>query len=282
MDFDRYRVEDLPPLAPGDEGKPYAEYYYRGRAEVTDPELLDAIRPDHPMDVSEALYPHQLIDLVQPGAKPPRIGYCLLPEGVAYCCARLKLDRVNTEMRHWYMEWVYGDPRLRYQIWYPGAHGVHYRNLVMEDFGNGMTWLFQGERPSLKELGFDREPREYDPQVIKIVGRNARACPVGEDINQPRGYSSLIHLTRKLAGGGVELWSVGWTGAHIIGGKMKVMLAPGEVVTQEAGRQMCSHLIYEYATQNQLLPELYARFGQAPLEPEVPWPEEIAQNLTLR
>ena len=175
MDFDRYRVEDLPPLAPGDEGKPYAEYYYRGRAEETDPERLDAIRPDHPMVVSEALYPHQLIDLVQPGAKPPRIGYCLLPEGVAYCCARLKLDRVNTEMRHWYMEWVYGDPRLRYQIWYPGAHGVHYRNLVMEDFGNGMTWLFQGERPSLKELGFDREPREYDPQVIKIVGRNARA-----------------------------------------------------------------------------------------------------------
>lgn len=280
MDFDHYRVEDLPPLSPEDAAKPYAEYYYRGRAEVTDPELLDAIRPGNPIHPSEAIYPNQLVEMIRE-EKPPKIGYCMLPEGVAYACARLKLDRVNSEMRHWYMEWVYGDPKLRYRLWYPGAHGEHYRNLVMEDFGAGMVWLFQGERPSMEMLGFEKPANEYHPRAIKIVGRNARSCPVGTDINRSQGYSCLTHTTWRLENGGVELWSVGWLGGHIVNGKLQPMVAPGEIITEEDGRRMCSHLIYEYSTQNQILPELYARFGNDPLDPEVPWPEEIRKNLTL-
>ena len=279
MNFDNYRVEDLPQLSEEDQKKPYAKYYYEGRTEITDPEILEAIRPGNPMPLEDALSAEDLIRLLEPGCPQPKIGYCVRPDGIGYSCACVKMPGVTMEMRDWYMPWVYGDPGLRYKIWYPGSHEIHYHNLAVEDMGWGMCDIFQGERPDMKELGFDRDPHEINPGVIKVLARNARLRLQTEDINAQKGFVALCHLIWEIPGG-TEQWSFSWTGEHFVNGRLKNRLAPDEVVTEDMARLSAAHLFYEYTRQTELLPKLFAEYGQdkGPKEPPQ-WPERITSAL---
>lgn len=279
MNIDNYDKRELPPLSAQEEQKSYAHYYYEGRTEVTDKEILDAIRPGNPMSVEKAMYPEDLKKVLDPDFEQPQIGYCMLPEGIAYACMCTKMPDCTIEMENWFMPWVYGDPGLRYKIWYPGFHECHYHNLAVEDIGLGMADLLQGERPSFEELGFEGDPHEKNPKILKVMGRNARMRLHTEDLNAQKGFSCMVHVLRDY-NGGMERWSFGWTGGHIQGGKLVNKVAPDEVITEEHGRCMAHHLAYEYARQAYLLPKLYAEYSSEPLSGNKPeWPERITKYL---
>lgn len=243
-----YNPKDLPKLKPEDERKPEAKYYYEGRTELTDSYLIESIKPDHPIDYKDVWYPQDFSRLLAPNCEAPTVGYCLLPEGVAYSCAVTEMPNITLEMDNWFFQWMMGDSDIRYKIWYPGSHGAHYEDLAIEDFGDGMVDILMGKRPSLKNLGIPKNYTEVNPTLIKIMGRNSRMRLQSEDLNGDKGYSSMVHVVRKRAGGGLTRWSFSYTGAHILNGQLAVKLTPLDHITAETGRQVTSHLLHEYST----------------------------------
>lgn len=282
FDVGEYDVKKLPPLSPEDAAKPYAKYYYEGRTELADPELLEAIKPGNPISPELAVYPEQWPKLLEPGCPRPKVGYCLLPEGVAYACARTEFPDVTMEMENWFIPWVMGDPGLRYKIWYPGAHEAHYDNFAIEDFGAGMVDLVLGKRPTMAMLGLPDNPSEKNPKVLRVMSRNGRGHLHGEPLEAEMSYSIMLHIIFAREGGGLERWSFGYTGAHVENGKMIVKIRDGETITEEDGRRQASHLLYEYRRQSVLLPKLYAEFGADKGPKEMPPYPEYALPLLER
>lgn len=275
FDVGEYDPKKLPPLSPEDEKKPYAKYYYEGRDEIVDPEVLKAIAPGNPIPVSKAVYPEDWPKLLEPGCEKPAIGYCLLPEGVAYACARTEMPNVTLDMESWFMPWVMGDSKLRYMIWYPGAHGAHYDNYAVEDFGEGMTDLVLGKRPTMEMLGLPENPSEKNPRILRVMSRNGQGRLCSATDENAINCSVMLHILFALDGGGLERWSISYSGAHVEYGHLVPKRYPGEVITEENGRQTASHLFYEYRRQSILLPKLYAEYKDEPLTKEMPpYPEE--------
>ena len=102
MNFDNYRVEDLPQLSEEDQKKPYAKYYYEGRTEITDPEILEAIRPGHPMPLEDALSAEDLVRLLSRDA--PAKDRLLCPPGwyrlFLRVCQNARCDYGNARLVH--------------------------------------------------------------------------------------------------------------------------------------------------------------------------------------
>ena len=115
--------------------------------------------------------------------------------------------------------------------------------------------------------------------MIKVLARNARLRLQTEDINAQKGFVALCHLIWEIPGG-TEQWSFSWTGAHFVNGRLQNRLAPDEVVTEDMARLSAAHLFYEYTRQTELLPKLFAEYGQdkGPKEPPQ-WPERITSAL---
>ena len=272
IDFDNYRVEDLPELSEEEKIKPYASYYYRGRLNpAPDIELL--VKPGQAMDAKDALMPEDLVRLLDPNMPEPRKGYCLLPNGAAYSCMVIKMPGATQAMVSWWMPWVLAD-HMRYKIWHPGSHLEHYSGLAVEDIGGGMADIFLGDPYSYVDMGFPGDPTVLNPKILSIASTRGQTRLHSEPADSRHGKFSMIHVVREIEGG-IEYWSFAWTGMRIDQGKTVMVIEPDEVITEEHGRHFASHLAYEYTTYARILPELYAQYGQDPITPPPPWPARI-------
>lgn len=278
MNFDHYDPKNLPRLRPEDEKKPLAPLYYAGRQELTDPEQIAAIQPGNPIDPKDAILPEQLAEkLLDPEwtKSGPKMGYCMLPGGIGYACINTPMPGLTMEVRDFHMKWVAEDPGFHYMVWYPGAHLIHYDDMAVEDCGWGMCDLFQGARPPMSDYGLPEDYKEKNPQLARIMGRNARARLLTEDINGNTGYSAVLHV---VLDGGLRQFSFCWIGAHCKDGRMVNRLAPGEVITEEIPRQMCSHFLHENKQLSYLMAKIYPEYGGkiAPLKLP-PSPERVTK-----
>ena len=272
IDFDHYRVEDLPELSDEDKKKPYASYYSRGRL-TPPPHLLAAIQPGNPIDPARAVMPENLSILLDPDTPDPLPGYCALPNGGAYACMVIKMPGVTMEMINWWMPWVLGD-HMRYKIWHPGSHAEHYLGLAVEDIGDGMADLYLGNVYSFKDLGLPDDPAAFNPKILAINRCRAQCHLHSQPEDAPKSNFTMIHVVRKIEGG-LEYWSFFWSGIHIENGRAVLKINPGEVITAENGRHFASHLAHEYTTLAAILPELYAQYKNDPVIPPPPWPERV-------
>ena len=278
-DASEYKVENLPRLSPEDEAKPLAKYYYQGRQPITDPALLKAMEPDNPIDVSDAVYPQDFIKVIQPGAPRPKVGYCMLPEGVAYACACLEFSECTMEMENWFLPWVMDDNVFRYKVWYPGSHGAHYDNYAVEDFGKGMMDLVLGKRPSMTTIGLPEDPYALNPKLLRVMGRNGLGRLQDAPEDQELQASVMIHMLFEREGGGLLRYSFGYTGGHLENGKLVPKPCEGMPVDIDDGRNQLVHLLYEYTNQAYLLPRLYAEYGHE--KPSMVWPPYPEDKLPL-
>jgi hypothetical protein len=74
--------------------------------------------PIHPEQAFERSELDRLLDPVPLDAE---IGWCTLPDGVAYVAVRTEMPGVSADMVDWWFDWHPRDP-IRYRIWFPGAH----------------------------------------------------------------------------------------------------------------------------------------------------------------
>jgi hypothetical protein len=275
FDASEYKVENLPKLSAEDMAKPEAKYYLQGRREITDPVLLKAMEPGNELDIKDVIYPQDFIKIIQPDAPQPKVGYCLLPEGVAYACACIDFPDVTMEMEGWFMPWVMDDNKFRYKIWYPGSHEAHYDNYAIEDFGEGMMDLVLGKRPDMATIGLPDDPYAINPKLLRVMGRNGLGKLQSDPEDAPLQASVMIHMIFERDDGGLRRYSFGYTGAHLKDGKLLPIPCEGKTVTAENGRMQLVHLLYEYTNQAYILPRLYAEFGdQKPSMVMPPYPED--------
>lgn len=264
MNFDHYDPKNLPSLSPADEKKPLAYLYYAGRQELTDPAQRAAIQPGHPIAVEDAMYPEDVAAMILDPEKSktgPRMGYCVLPNGIGYACINTPMPGLTMPVRDFHMKWVGEDPGFHYKLWYPGAHIIHYDQMAVEDCGWGMMDLFQGGRPPMSDYGLPENYHEINPYIARVMGRNARGRLEYEDINGRKGYSAVMHV---VLGDGTHQWSFAWIGAHVKNGHLVDKRSEEERnpdYVEFVARQMCSHFLHENAQLSFLMAKLYPEYG---------------------
>lgn len=239
-------------------------------------DVLEAIAHG-PIDPGGALDRRELDRLLDPAPLRAEIGWCTLPDGVAYTAVRTEMPGVTGEMVDWWFDWHPRDP-IRYQLWFPGAHGstsfehapvtgvkphwgtVHH---PVEDIGLGMDRLrIAFHRPT--RLGFESDALE-DPRVATIVGGL-----VGDDRRRVR-HTLMVHVFLNSSGGIVQR-SRFWIGAAlrpyapepvagIVGGLINRPLVRRGMIPEPTPRVMTEHCAAEYANLATLLPELYGRYA---------------------
>jgi hypothetical protein len=105
-------------LSEEEKQKPYAKYFYK-KPEEPKPEAFAPF--NKPIDVSKALTPENINDLLNPGYLEAEAGWCVLPNGAGYIANHVKMPGVSVDMINWWFAWIGLEP-LRYKIWYPKDH----------------------------------------------------------------------------------------------------------------------------------------------------------------
>lgn len=203
------------------------------------------------IDPSLALPFERLNDLLKPGYLDSEIGYCVFPNGDGYLSSMVQMPNVTANMLDWWFCWHPLDS-LRYKIWNPKAHysvvvddvnrnhllntdiPMHERpwgtkNVVNEDIGVGPMKIEIGFISPF-DMGFDKE-RFYQ-------GAETAFC--GDTDNK------MVHIARKLEGGGIELRSRFWSQTPI----------PVNIL-----KELAFHNLEEYTHLANILPALYEEFG---------------------
>ncbi len=236
-----------------------------------------------PIDPADSLGRRDLDRLRDPAPCAAEVGWCTLPDGVAYAAVRTEMPGVTGEMIEWWFDWHPRDS-LRYQIWFPGAHestrfepppsasrrahwgAVHY---PVEDIGLGMDPLRIAFLPP-SQLGFASDALD-DPHVATIVGGL-----VGDERRHVQ-HTLMTHVFLTAADG-VVLRSRFWIGAALRPyAPRPVADLAARVLVRHAVRKrlvpartplaMATHCAAEYANLAGLLPELYAAYGPPTVPP---------------
>ena len=113
-------LEKIRELTDAEKAKPWSKWYYRP-VDDPDPVLLEAVRPDRPMDPSQAIYPEEINRLLDPGYMEVETGWCNLPNGAGYICVNNKMPGVTVDMLDWWFVW-HSLADMHYGIWYPPGH----------------------------------------------------------------------------------------------------------------------------------------------------------------
>lgn len=259
-----------------EKAKPYAKYYYLKPA-APDPELLELIKPDSPMDPAKALPIENINDLLNSGYMEVENGYCILPNGAAYAAINTKMPGVTTEMINWWFAW-HSLEDLRYKIWWPQGHfgisineedrkkvidpsrlvtekfqGITHR--VLEDIGGGPEDIFISFLHP-EDLGFDMS-RFKSPNVATLVAANGLSKPVAAPADAPPAPAVMCHFIREIPGG-IEFRTRFWMGYHMIDRKPKFLLPPGVRIPEIVPFGLAMHNVLEYANLRAILPQIYS------------------------
>ncbi|MEJ2110716.1 MAG: hydrolase [Acidobacteriota bacterium] len=270
------KESELPPLTPEEQAKAYAKYY-RNPA-LPDPVHLAMM--DTPCSPSDAIYPEQMNDLLDPGDLQVEIGWCNLPNGAGFIANRNLYKSVTAEMIDWWFAW-HPLESLRYRIWYPPQHigigispesrerilnpdipireknwGITHH--VAEDCNCGresidITFL------SPEDFGFDMT-RWKEPYVTTFAGGFGWSSPVVKTNPPIKAPSLMCHMFRKCPGG-LEHRTRFWMGYCFSDGQPELCLPPGSSVPTMAVQGLARHNVHEFSNLALLLPEIYEEFG---------------------
>jgi len=270
------KKSELAPLNPEEQSKAYAKFY----RDPLQPDPAHLAMMDTPCDSSEAIYPEQMNDLLDPGDLRVEIGWCNLPNGAGFIANRNLYKNVTAEMIDWWFAW-HPLESLRYRIWYPPQHAgiginpearerildpdipIREKNWgvthhVTEDCNCGMenidiTFLSPGD------FGFDMT-RWKEPYVSTFVGGFGWSSPVHKTDRPIKAPSLMCHIFREFSGG-LEHRTRFWMGYRISNGKPELSLPPGVAVPSEAVQGLARHNVHEFSNLAVLLPEIYKEFG---------------------
>jgi hypothetical protein len=270
------KKSELPALSPEDKSRACGKYY----RDPVPPDPLHLAMMDTPCDPSDAIYPEQMNDLLNPGDLQVEIGWCNLPNGAGFIANRNLYKNVTAEMIDWWFAW-HPLEDLRYRIWYPPQHAgialnpesrrrildpsipireknwgvIHH---VTEDCNCGMenidiTFL------SPRDFGFDMT-RWKKPYVSTFVGGFGWSCPANKTDHAIKAPSLMCHIFRQ-APGGLEHRTRFWMGYRMSQGMPALSLPPGITVPEVAVQGLARHNVCEFSNLGILLPEIYKEFG---------------------
>jgi len=278
-------LEKIRELTDAEKAKPWSKWYYRP-VDDPDPVLLDAVRPDRPMDPSQAIYPEEINRLLDPGYMEVETGWCNLPNGAGYICVNNKMPGVTVDMLDWWFVW-HSLADMHYGIWYPPGHyGIAISeksrkkvldpNLpvkekiygrtdhVKEDVGTGLEDIFIFFcHPA--EIGFDMD-RFNAPNAAAVYGGHGLDTPVGAEPWAIRAPAIMCHFIREIPGG-IEFRTRFWMGYTLIDGRPLCMLPHGVKVPVEAVQGLAEHNVREYTNLRNMLPEIYTELKGAFFDP---------------
>jgi hypothetical protein len=267
------------PLRASEQAKPYAKYYTMNLG-GPDPEALELLRRERPIDQAQMLMPEDINRLLDPGDFEVETGWGMMDNGAGYLAVRHEMPGVTVEMIEWWFAWHALEP-LRYRIWYPPCHldnrvddwarprlldpsvpdrekCRHVIHHVTEDVGMGVEHIdIHFLKP--EEMGFDMT-RFHAPNVGTFVGgfgfsRGEQAPP-----DLPPAPAIMCHFVREIEGG-VEWRTRFWMGYTIMNGRPVCMLPPGVSVPEEAPYGLANHNVHEFGRLKALLPLIYAELG---------------------
>lgn len=221
----------------------------------------------------------------------PVSGYGVLNEGgrgiTAFTCSRHFMPNVNSEMFKWWMLW-HTVEKERYTLWFPQAH---ISNSLADPERAADTSLSFEERfynnsnhivEYIGEMVLDTEAEFVPPtqfgftqELLEKQGITASASGWAHTVgNKNVATAILIHLVRNVDGG-AEMFSLYYTTPHaefsriaqIEGaGERGVQFALSQGLTERhalsSAYEMAVHDMTEFTHLAEILPELYAQFGQ--------------------
>ena len=260
---DEYDVSRLPALDEADRNKWYSKFYYAGRTEP-DAETKKLFAPGRTMDPACALLPGSFDRLLQRPNDDDEgdLGYCLLPNGVAYGSTHTLMRGITPEMFSWYKTLRMID-RLSYQIWYPGAHHTEVDGNTIEDVGFGRCVLHFLRANNWQNLGFPCPPAEADPQFGFMIGAGSANQNLDHPEIRPMA-ASLFHYVRVLPEG-LDFRTHFFIGGMCLDGELVCVQHIQPEVALEIARRMVSHCCYERVSVQTFLPELYEKMKDADL-----------------
>jgi hypothetical protein len=277
--------EQLAPLAPYEEEKPYSKYYFKNMA-IPNPQLM-GILSQGPMDSAKALPLSAINKLLDPGYHEVETGYCITDDGLGYVAVNNVFPGCTVDMMRWWFAWHAAGGNLRYRIWNPRDHQaiavadqdrrklhdpavpiaekiVNVDHFVVENTGGGWENIVIRFK-TVQDMGFDMDKYAASP-TVEIVG----GYGTSESRDHPTGFKSaavMMHTMREIEGG-IEFRTRFWMGARIVEGKAIKVLPPGVRIPVEAPMGLAFHNVVEYSNLASFLPELYERYKDKPLHEE--------------
>jgi len=244
-----------------------------------DPTALAAVERG-PMDSRDAVGLGGIGRLLDPEPLAAESGWCVLPDGCGYVGMRTPMPGVTAQMVDWWFDWHPHDP-VRYRVWHPLAHESNSVELPavrgekphwgtvhhpVEDVGMGTVHARIAFHPPAV-LGFPPDALGW-PGVATIL------CALVGDDRRRMQHTKMAHVFLD-SDDGVVLRSCFWLGAAIRPYAPEPLAALGErMLNRPAVRRrmipravmpaLARHCAEEYANLAALLPELHARFAEAP------------------
>jgi len=241
-------------LTEEEKASPYAKYYDEGPAAPAQ-EVMEAIKPNNPIDPSKATMPSDVAELVRNhGQRGEENGYCIMPDGTGYATILTRSHDITPEIQKVY-ESFNPEGDLGYKIWYPGSHIRHLMDGAIEDMGGGIMKInFYAPLPP-EAFGIE-DLKSLDPDCIALMGGGGRFKKLTDGEDVPFAYMANIHYSRKV-GNGYEMRSLFWNGIRVVDGRTEVFLNPGQVITEEEMRTVASHCAYEFANNRAVMLSWY-------------------------
>ena len=260
-------------------GKPYERYFHgdlRLRRDV-----LPALK--RPMERADALAPHDVNALLDPGYHSVENGFCELPDGSGYVASRVPFPRATGEMYSWWF-WWHSVERARYTLWYPYNH-IDARPVNREVLTTpGLTHeqRYIGNTHHVEEyIGSELvriairflDPAELglDTTRFREAGIVGHACARVSLRDQPLEVVTMVHLARATPDG-IEQRSRYWIGhdakLRLFGARVSVdrIGAALGIKRRMAGERVAYeqllHDQIEFTQLASLLPELWGEFGR--------------------
>lgn len=273
-------VDKKRPLYPEEEKMPLARYFYDYTLYGPNPLDMQIIN-SNPIDPADAIPAENFLDFLQPTGYPKvKMGFCMMPDGSGYIATyRVLPAHITPDMERWYRHWrnlksksmVPGHGNLRYKIWQQADHVEHfYLNWI--DARDGILTeesldLGEGDRPFVS-VRLEEDIRDFGMTQERLDEMKAAGCKFNgklthETFDEPGSHVCLSY-SRPLPNGQVETMSREWIGWRPLDGKL--IRDERTYCTEEYLRKIVTHNCIEWPHLWTLLPELYAEYGNQPMD----------------
>lgn len=260
MSISKEIMEQLEALTSAEKEKAYSKYFYNTPASP-DEDVLEAIRPGRPMDLSDVTLPENINNLLDPGYLKAENGYCQLPNGGAYVAVMTKMPGITLEMSKWFHSWHELED-LNYKIWLPKSHYMADVELgwILEDIGEGPADIVKIGGGAPEEMGFDAELFRKANVILGASTALYKLCDA--PATQPPIPFVICHIIREVPGG-LEYRSRYWMGYQSGYKGMKLKLRPGTAISGSSAYHLALHCANELANLRSFLPSLYQEVALA-------------------
>ncbi|HVZ34503.1 MAG TPA: hypothetical protein VG963_18870 [Polyangiaceae bacterium] len=260
-------------------GQPY-ERFFNGDLRL-DAGVLPALR--RPMSPADALGPHDLNTLLEPGYHAVENGFCEMPDGSAYVASLVPFPRATGEMYQWWFWWHTVEP-ARYTLWYP------YNHIAANPLDRSVLTT-PGLRHDERYVGATHHVDEYiGPERVRIAIRFVDPQELGFDTSHfakarvvahacarvslrdlPLEVVTMVHLARETAEG-IEQRSRYWIGhdvrLRLFGRAFSVDRVAGalglkrRLAGERVAYEQLLHDQIEFTHLARFLPQLWSEFGR--------------------